>query len=170
MALGVLDIWQRPVTDCGQTGPDKGQGGRSLIIPPSHEDLKMDGVFVVRSQTVQVWFATCGLSPDPKAAKEAGIKHKQYSLRDKANPPANKVVRVAGRPWASHHRSDRKYPSDLFLPEAVEPRDSVCSACCVRSGSFPGKPSSQMPATVESSLKSPAPANSWLAPSPTKNA
>jgi hypothetical protein len=27
-AGGVLDVWQRPVTDVGQTGPDKGQGGK----------------------------------------------------------------------------------------------------------------------------------------------
>ena len=33
-AGGVDDIWQRPVIDMGQTGPDKGQGGKYLILPP----------------------------------------------------------------------------------------------------------------------------------------
>ncbi|MEI7951682.1 MAG: DUF1254 domain-containing protein, partial [Synechococcaceae cyanobacterium ELA182] len=33
-AGGVLDIWQQPITDMGQTGPDKGAGGKYLILPP----------------------------------------------------------------------------------------------------------------------------------------
>lgn len=32
-AGGVLDIWQQPITDMGQTGPDKGAGGKFLILP-----------------------------------------------------------------------------------------------------------------------------------------
>ena len=34
-AGGILDIWQRPVTDIGQTGPDKGQGGKYLVLGPT---------------------------------------------------------------------------------------------------------------------------------------
>ncbi|MEB3319362.1 MAG: DUF1254 domain-containing protein, partial [Cyanobium sp.] len=37
-AGGVLDIWQQPITDMGQTGPDKGAGGRYLILPPGGPD------------------------------------------------------------------------------------------------------------------------------------
>ena len=39
-AGGVQDIWQRPVTDIGQTGPDKGQGGKYPILGPNSEDIK----------------------------------------------------------------------------------------------------------------------------------
>lgn len=37
-AGGFTDFWQRPITDSGQTGPDKGAGGRYLILgaDPSH--------------------------------------------------------------------------------------------------------------------------------------
>src|SRR5271167_2978114 len=31
----VNDLWQRPVTDMGQPGPDKGQGGKFLVLGPS---------------------------------------------------------------------------------------------------------------------------------------
>ena len=31
-AGGVLDFWQRPLFDMGQTGPDKGEGGKYLIV------------------------------------------------------------------------------------------------------------------------------------------
>jgi hypothetical protein len=30
-AGGVLDIWQRPMTDIGETGPEKGKGAKFLI-------------------------------------------------------------------------------------------------------------------------------------------
>jgi hypothetical protein len=143
IAGGVLDIWQRPVTDCGQTGPDKGQGGTFLVLPPGHEEVKMDGVFVVRAKSVQVWFATRGLSPDPKAAEEAVLKHRLYSMKDRANPPANKVVPVGGKKWASYQPSNLdywKYLSDLFQPEAVEPRDRMMFAMLRPLGIIPGKP------------------------------
>jgi hypothetical protein len=52
-AGGVLDIWQRPVTDIGQTGPDKGQGGKYLILGPKSQDVQADGYFVKRSPTNQ---------------------------------------------------------------------------------------------------------------------
>src|SRR5262249_58552732 len=67
-AGGIMDIWQRPVTDIGQTGPDKGQGGKYLILPPGAKDVTAPGYFVKRSQSMQLWFATRGLGSDPKAA------------------------------------------------------------------------------------------------------
>src|SRR5262245_20144128 len=44
-AGGVLDLWQRPITDLGQTGPDKGQGGKYLILPPGAGDVAAEGHF-----------------------------------------------------------------------------------------------------------------------------
>ncbi|UCF29664.1 MAG: DUF1254 domain-containing protein, partial [Chloroflexota bacterium] len=35
---GLLDdFWHRPITDCGLPGPDKGQGGKYLLLPPDYE-------------------------------------------------------------------------------------------------------------------------------------
>jgi hypothetical protein len=56
------------MTDIGQTGPEKGKGAKFLILPPGSEDMHSDGYIVVRSPTMQVWFATRGLDPDPNAA------------------------------------------------------------------------------------------------------
>jgi hypothetical protein len=33
-AGGILDMWQLPITDQGLSGPDKGEGGKYLILPP----------------------------------------------------------------------------------------------------------------------------------------
>lgn len=39
-AGGIVDFWQRPLTDSGQTGPDKGQGGKFLVLGPGDPDMK----------------------------------------------------------------------------------------------------------------------------------
>ena len=54
-AGGFTDFWQRPITDSGQTGPDKGAGGRYLILGPDGPDMKPEGYYVFRSPTVNVW-------------------------------------------------------------------------------------------------------------------
>lgn len=39
----LMDAWQRPITDSGQTGPDKGAGGQYLILGPDDPELQPDG-------------------------------------------------------------------------------------------------------------------------------
>jgi hypothetical protein len=50
--LGPLDdAWFRWVTDVGITGPDKGAGGKYLLLPPGYTGAVPDGYFVARSRT-----------------------------------------------------------------------------------------------------------------------
>ncbi|MFC7338637.1 DUF1254 domain-containing protein [Haloferula chungangensis] len=53
MAGGILDFWQRPMTDCGQTGPEKGAGAKFLILGPNDKDITPapKGYYVFRSAT-----------------------------------------------------------------------------------------------------------------------
>src|SRR5215510_9727155 len=37
MAGMILDVWQRVLADLGVVGPDKGNGGKFLILPPGHQ-------------------------------------------------------------------------------------------------------------------------------------
>ncbi len=48
LALGVVDdIWFRWVTDFGLPGPDRGEGGRFLFVPPGYKgELPESGYFV----------------------------------------------------------------------------------------------------------------------------
>src|SRR6516162_11276555 len=78
-AGGFLDIWQRPITDTGQTGPDRGGGGKYLIVGPNSDIREMRGYIVARSPSNQVWFAARALDRDPKVAGEVARKHKVYS-------------------------------------------------------------------------------------------
>jgi len=142
-AGGILDIWQRPVTDIGQTGPDKGQGGKYLILPPGAKDVTEPGYVVKRSKSVQLWFATRGLGADPKAAGEVLRKHRLYSWNERANPGTTRYIPVAGKDWASNQPPNLdywRYLSELFQPETPEPRDRVFFAMLQPLGIEKGKP------------------------------
>ena len=48
LALGVIDdIWWRWVTDFGLPGPDRGEGGRYLLVPPGYKGELPDSGYVV---------------------------------------------------------------------------------------------------------------------------
>src|SRR5262245_43047151 len=51
----VMDFWQRPVADLGQAGPDKGAGGKYLLVGPGQQPPNADGYFVIRSATNNVF-------------------------------------------------------------------------------------------------------------------
>jgi len=100
-AGGLLDIWQRPITDTGQTGPDRGGGGKYLIVPPGSDIREMRGYIVARSPSNQVWFAARSLDRDPKIAEEIARKHKVYAWSHRDHPAATRFVPVGGKEWAS---------------------------------------------------------------------
>jgi len=67
--LGPMDdAWFRWVTDVGITGPDKGKGGKYLLLPPGYTGAVPDGYFVARSRTVGnlLFFRTFLKDGDPK--------------------------------------------------------------------------------------------------------
>src|SRR5512136_3094287 len=50
--LGYInDLWGRYVTDVGRIGPDRGAGGKYLLLPPGHAGAVPDGYFVVHTGT-----------------------------------------------------------------------------------------------------------------------
>jgi hypothetical protein len=55
-ALGTLDdMWWRWVIDFGAPGPDRGEGGKFLILPPGYEGPTPEGgFFVARARTTRV--------------------------------------------------------------------------------------------------------------------
>src|SRR5262245_99589 len=96
-AGGFLDVWQRPITDTGQTGPDRGGGGKYLIVPPGSDIQEMRGCLVGRSPSNQVWFAVRAVDRDPQAADQTARKHRVYAWTQRDNPPATKFIPVGGK-------------------------------------------------------------------------
>ena len=50
--LGFLyDAWQRFVGNMGVNGPDKGKGGKYLVLPPGYKGKVPDGYFLLKPST-----------------------------------------------------------------------------------------------------------------------
>jgi hypothetical protein len=90
---GVMDDWwDRPVTDVGVPGPDRGQGGKYLFVGPGQDAPAAEGYRVVRSRTVNNLFFYRVLEPDPAKAEalKKAVRIYPYSQRD--NPPSTRIL------------------------------------------------------------------------------
>jgi hypothetical protein len=78
---GIDDAWFRWVIDAGASGPDRGQGGKYLIVPPGYSgELPEGGFYVARSRTYLHWlFGRMFITnkSDPKPVVEAIRKFTQ---------------------------------------------------------------------------------------------
>jgi len=95
----------RWVTDVGFTGPDKGEGGKYLLLPPGYKGEAPPGYHIVHSPTVSLWapwrtFLEDG-SPAPGVERVKRFT-KIYPLAD-ADKPASpmKYVNLSGKPFST---------------------------------------------------------------------
>ncbi len=100
--LGTInDFWYKWVVDIGVTGPDKGAGGKYLILPPGYDGAVPDGYFVVRPTTYGMWTVFRSFLVDGKtgpAVESVRNNLKIYPLADAANPVPAKLVNASGIP------------------------------------------------------------------------
>ena len=84
-----MDALQRYLIDIGLTGPDKGQGGKYLFLPPGYAGGVPDGYFVVKSPTYAIDFGVRGFKVDGKTDQAVALMKqiKVYPLAQAANPP-----------------------------------------------------------------------------------
>jgi len=106
---GILDdFWQRPITDVGYVGPDKGAGGKYLLLPPDYEGETPDGYYTFTSPTYNVFvfwraFIKDGDTSEPvKLIEQTRI----YPLAQKDNPPEMFFPNGSGVP------ADMLFPQD----------------------------------------------------------
>ena len=99
-AGGFTDFWQRPVSDTGQTGPDKGKGGKYLILGPDDPDMQPEGYRVFRSPTVNVFIGQRVLEPDKEKALALMAAIRIYPYTAKDSPPTTPHIRPDGRKWS----------------------------------------------------------------------
>jgi hypothetical protein len=108
--LGLIDDhWFNFVADFGRLGPDIGQGGKFLILPPGYEGEVPDGYFVSRTNTYGNWVIWRGfqVDGDPAPAVETTKKiFRFYPLSQKNNPPKMNFVNVSGKFNCTIHRMD----------------------------------------------------------------
>ncbi len=129
MVLGAIDdMWYSFVTDIGYVGPDKGEGGKYLILPPGYAGFVPEGYFVVRPDTFHVWvpWRTFLVNGDPKPGVDQVKKHTRiYHLKDAANPPELNFVDVSGKEFSTLAPSDFTFWEYLDQVVQEEPTESV---------------------------------------------
>ncbi len=132
----VNDAYFRFVVDMGAPGPDRGQGGKYLILPPDYEgDLDgpiggkkttIDGedYFVTRSPSYANWVILRGFLVDGKPDASAkmfreGLKVYPWSAR--ANPPAMRFTNASGLPFNTIHANNFDFYEELHTVIDREP-------------------------------------------------
>ena len=129
--LGGIDShWQYPLMDIGPFGPDKGKGGKFLILPPNYEGTIPDGYHVVQSDTYQTIYLLRGIvrNGDKQAAIDNVRKARLYPLSQAANPPAMTFTNASGKPGNTIFPSGYEYFELLakyLKDEAVRPEDKA---------------------------------------------
>ena len=115
--LGIIDDhWFNYVGDVGNAGPDRGKGGKFLLLPPGYAGEVPSGYFVFRSATFGNLFFWRGflVNGDPKPAVENTKKFTRvYPLAQAANPPAMKFVNVSGVPFNTIHANDFSFFEEI---------------------------------------------------------
>jgi hypothetical protein len=129
--LGAInDMWYRWVIDLGITGPDKGRGGKYLILPPGYKGkvAKKGFISVVQSPTFNLWipWRSFLVNGDPKPGVDLVKKFtKIYPLSQAANPPPMKFVDMSGKPFNTVAPADFKFWELLNQVVQEEPSDSL---------------------------------------------
>jgi hypothetical protein len=113
-----VDFQHRTITDTGLAGPDKGKGGKYLILHESWEEPKNHGAdIVVRSKTYLFWGGTRILTADSEEIKRLQAGHKLCPLGGK---PERKVVSIGDKEHRGWHPDGIDYWKDLHAIVQVE--------------------------------------------------
>lgn len=143
-AGGLADFWQREQASIGEMGPDKGKGGKYVLVPPTIKNFKADGYFVVPCNTVNMFFGFRALDPDPKVTETLLKQVKIYPYDKRANPEPTKIISPpAGKKWYGIQPEGISYWERLHAilqNEPIEERDRFFIAWLKNLGIEKGKP------------------------------
>jgi len=127
--LGFInDAWFQYVVDFGNAGPDKGQGGKFLILPPGYKGENPEGYHVAKSNTYGHWVVWRGFQVDgsTKPAIEATKKNfRMYPLSQKDSPPKMNFINVSGKFHNTIHRMDFGFWEELNETIQAEPIEGL---------------------------------------------
>ena len=127
--LGMIDdFWCRFVADVGNAGPDKGKGGKYLLLPPGYTGAVPEGYFVLRSRTYGnlMFFRGFIVNGDLRPAVENAKKNfRVYPLARAANPPAMNFVNISGQSFNTIHANDASFFEEVAHVVQEEPLDAI---------------------------------------------
>lgn len=115
--LGIIDsFWFNYVGDLGPAGPDKGEGGKYLLLPPGYDGDLPDGYHIMRSETYGNWLVARGFLVDGDAGPAvSNIKEnlRIYPLADREKRPAMNMVDVSGEDFNTIHTTDFSFYEEI---------------------------------------------------------
>ena len=120
------DAYFRYIIDFGMVGPDQGQGGKYLLLPPDYEGEVPEGYFVARSRTYRVWVmarASQKISGmGEQAIKWYGDNCAVYPLKDGPRKP--NITNAGSVPADTIHPNDFQYFVNLDKVIQYEPTEA----------------------------------------------
>ena len=144
--LGAInDMWFRYVQDVGPAGPDRGQGGKYLLLPPGYEGDIPEGYFVVRPRTYRVWIFLRASIADgvPAAVKLVKENLKIYPLSQKENPPPMEFFNGSKKAFNTIHANNFHFYEEinaLIQEESMEMLDPETCGLLAAIGIVKGQP------------------------------
>ena len=104
----------------GIAGPDKGQGGRYLFVPPGYDGDLPDGYFTFRSPTYSNWIVIRAL-----AGLDSLLTTRIYPLAAAADPPETGFVDFAGSSFNGIHSNDFTFFEEVSSIVQEEPAGAL---------------------------------------------
>lgn len=120
----VNDAWFRFVVDMGAPGPDRGQGGKYLILPPDHDGEVPEGYFTATSPSLVNWLILRGFLVDGRPDTAAAMFRdglRIYPLAAADDPPAMQFISASGQVFNTIHSNDSSFYEELHTVIDREP-------------------------------------------------
>jgi hypothetical protein len=127
--LGIIDDhWFKYVGDFGNAGPDKGKGGKFLLLPPGYKGEVPEGYFVMHSPTYGNLMFYRGFldNGSTKTSLDNTKKFfKVYLLSEAKNPPPMKFINVSGKEFNTIHANDFHFYEEVNAIIQHEPNEAL---------------------------------------------
>ena len=127
--IGILDdAWFKYVGDLGLGGPDKGKGGKYLVVGHDYDGEIPEGYFVLKTNTYRHWLLirAVGKPGEPLSETLKVFKQgfKMYPLAKAKNPPENEYINLSGKKYNTIHATNAEIYSELNAAIQYEPANS----------------------------------------------
>ena len=126
--LGFLDdAWFRFISNFGVIGPDRGKGGKYLLLPPGYEGAEPKGYFIIKTGTYNNLMFLRGSIANGIAPAVQNIKSKLkiYPLAKADNPPETEFINISGKSYSTIVSKGISYFEGLNQLVQVEPIDAI---------------------------------------------
>ncbi|WP_444932910.1 DUF1254 domain-containing protein [Microbulbifer sp. JTAC008] len=109
------DAWFRFVEDIGSSGPDKGRGGKFLLLPPDYKGNIPFGYIPIYPRSFRLWVFMRSPSnqPLPEAVQNIKDNLRIYPLAQKGNPPRMVFISASGKAFNTIHPNDYQFYKHL---------------------------------------------------------